>query len=271
MTPPTRTDLVFESRNKAYGAYTLIKAYPDRVLQAVVLTSLLFSLIMSEPIWISWFSNPELVDEKLVLSQPTLIQPPPIDPKIPPPPPLPVASIPPPKVSTVRFIPPEVAKDEEVIEEDPPKQEELKQAVAAAETKEGDPNADPAILDLDQVGTGDGAAQIVAPVEEEVFSSVEEMPEFLGGNLHTFIAENIQYPQRALRAEVEGLVYTSFVVGVDGSISDFKIMRGIGFGCDEEALRVIQKLDKWKPGRMNGYPVKVRVPIAVKFRLKRTP
>jgi len=267
----TRIDIVFEGRNQLYGAYTLIKAYPDRVLKALVLTSLVFAFIISEPLWINWIYKTHAIEEKLIPTQPTLIQPPPIDPKIPPPPPLPLAAIPPPKVSTVRFIPPEVAKDEEVIEEDPPKQEELKQVVASTQTQEGDPNADPAILDLEQIGTGDGAAQIVAPEENEVFSLVEEMPEFLGGNVQVFISNNIEYPQQAIRAEVEGLVYTSFVVETDGSISDIKIMRGIGFGCDEAALRVIQKMSKWKPGKMNGHAVKVRVPISVKFRLRSTP
>jgi len=102
-----------------------------------------------------------------------------------------------------------------------------------------------------------------------VFSFVEQMPQFPGGQeaLMEFLESNLQYPDSARHNDVEGRVVANFIVSEDGSISDAKIVRGLGHGCDEEVLRVISIMPKWVPGRQNGKPVKVYFNLPVTFKL----
>jgi len=92
------------------------------------------------------------------------------------------------------------------------------------------------------------------PVAEEIFTFVEEYPEFPGGEkaLYEYIKNNIRYPEVARTSGITGTVYVQFVVEKDGSISDVKVLRGIGGGCDEEAVRVVKSMPKWKPGKQRG-------------------
>jgi TonB family protein len=105
--------------------------------------------------------------------------------------------------------------------------------------------------------------------DEEVFVFVEELPEFPGGSEARlkFLQENLNYPQQAKEKGIQGTVYVKFVVEKDGSISDAKIIRGIGAGCDEEVLRVVKLMPKWKPGKQRGKAVRVYFNMPVKFTL----
>jgi protein TonB len=105
--------------------------------------------------------------------------------------------------------------------------------------------------------------------ELEVFTIVENMPEFPGGEaaMRKYIGKNIKYPNLARENKVEGTVYIQFVINQNGEISDVKILRGIGAGCDEEALRVIKKMPAWAPGKQRGKPVRVQFTLPVKFKL----
>ena len=110
-------------------------------------------------------------------------------------------------------------------------------------------------------------------VEDEstaIFTVVEEMPSFPGGEAerNKFLAENIVYPYQASENGIQGIVYTSFIVNSDGEIADVKILRGIGGGCDEEALRVVKLMPRWKPGRQNGKTVRTLFNMPVYFKLK---
>jgi protein TonB len=106
--------------------------------------------------------------------------------------------------------------------------------------------------------------------ETEIFQIVEEMPSFPGGEgkLMEYVAKNIKYPQIARETGIQGRVFVGFVVEPDGSISNVKLLRGIGGGCDEEAMRVIKSLPKWKPGKQRGKPVRVSYQIPVFFKLQ---
>lgn len=106
--------------------------------------------------------------------------------------------------------------------------------------------------------------------EEPIFTTVEEQPEFPGGvgEMYQYIAERIKYPSPAQRANVQGKVFVKFVVQKNGDIGDIKVLKGIGFGCDEEAVRVISKMPKWKPGKQNGNPVNVYFTMPIAFRLE---
>lgn len=107
-------------------------------------------------------------------------------------------------------------------------------------------------------------------VEQEIFIIVESMPEFPGGQMKMmeYIAKNIKYPQIARESGIQGRVYVSFVVEPDGSISNVNIMRGIGGGCDEEAVRVVKSMPKWTPGKQRGKTVRVSFNLPVNFKLQ---
>jgi len=104
---------------------------------------------------------------------------------------------------------------------------------------------------------------------EEIFEIVEESAEPNGGYaaFYKFVKKNIKYPNQAKRMGVEGKVYVQFVVDKDGSITDVKAIRGIGAGCDEEAIRILQKSPKWKPGKQRGRAVKQRIVLPINFKL----
>ena len=106
--------------------------------------------------------------------------------------------------------------------------------------------------------------------EDGEYQDVEEMPEFPGGEekLMEFVQENIKYPQEAIDAGTQGRVFVGFVVEKDGSIGDVKVHRGIGHGCNEEALRVVQMMPKWKPGKNKGEPVEVSFLLPIDFKLE---
>lgn len=107
-------------------------------------------------------------------------------------------------------------------------------------------------------------------VEEEIFLVVENQPEFPGGEAARlkYLSENIEYPQMAKESGIQGIVYVTFVVEPNGSISNVAILRGIGGGCDEEAVRVVQNMPSWKPGKQRGRPVRVRFNMPIKFTLQ---
>lgn len=111
-----------------------------------------------------------------------------------------------------------------------------------------------------------------APVEEKaetIFDVVENAPNPPGGmeGWNKYLKKNLNYPTQARRMGIEGTVYVVFVVNTDGSIVDADVLRGIGGGCDEEALRVVKAAPKWEPGKQRGRPVRVRMRLPIKFKL----
>ncbi len=107
--------------------------------------------------------------------------------------------------------------------------------------------------------------------EAEIFTVVESMPEFPGGGtgaLMQYLGKNIKYPPLAKESGIQGRVFINFVVEPDGSISNVRVLRGIGGGCDEEAVRVVENMPNWKPGKQRGKPVRVSYNLPVKFTLQ---
>ncbi len=112
----------------------------------------------------------------------------------------------------------------------------------------------------------------VAPIEEATeieFIFSETMPSFPGGmdGFYEYLYSEIKYPKEAIRYEVDGKVFLSYVIDKDGTITQVKILKGIGSGCDEEAIRVLENSPKWSPGKQRGTPVRVRQSIAIHFQL----
>ncbi len=106
--------------------------------------------------------------------------------------------------------------------------------------------------------------------EQHIFVVVEKMPSFPGGQvkLMNYLATHIKYPELAKESGIQGRVFINFVVEPNGSIDHVKVLRGIGGGCDEEAVRVVKSMPKWIPGKQRGKPVRVSFNLPVKFTLE---
>lgn len=108
-----------------------------------------------------------------------------------------------------------------------------------------------------------------APECLEILMVAESMPEFIGGEeaLYKYLLENVNYPQSAKESGIQGRVFVTFVVELDGSVTDVRVLRGIGGGCDEEAVRVVKNMPKWIPGKQKGKSVRVQYNLPLKFTL----
>ena len=248
-----RAELVFEHRNKDYGAYDIRILYPERIKRSLIYSAIGFVLLILSPFIIELIgkSAKDLAKAKSEVVV-NLTEPPPIDETPPPPPPPP----PQPLKETVKFVPP-VVKDAPV-EEDPPPQEKLSETTISTVTQEGEKT--------DEIPP----EEPIDPDAGIIFTIVEEMPSFPGGEvkLFEFLQRNIKYPPVARENGIQGRVYVNFVVDKEGKIKDAKIVRGIGGGCDEEALRVVRAMPDWKIGKQNGRPVSVLYNLPINFTLK---
>ncbi|WP_332368986.1 M56 family metallopeptidase [Spirosoma telluris] len=130
-------------------------------------------------------------------------------------------------------------------------------------TQSGQDQAQSAILPATQ----QAAPRKAVKVEGEVFTVVENQPAFPGGmkQLGEYLSQNIKYPQTALKANIEGKVFVNFVVTKTGEITDVNLLKGIGYGADEEAIRVVQNMPNWKPGTQNGQAVNVKYNLPIRF------
>ena len=250
-------EIVFEHRNKEYGAYELRKRYNKHMNTAFIIAISVFVISVSVPAIMDFLDTlaPIEADTNVEL---TLVDAPPLDKDVPPPPPPP--DPPPPVQETIKFTPP-VVTEEPIDEKDiPPPQDEIKVQVGT-ETKEG-------TGDIELPTEGDGKEEVEAP--QQIFTIVEQMPEFPGGEeeLFKYLGKNIKYPSMARENGITGTVYVTFVVEGNGEISDVKKLRGIGGGCDEEAMRVVKAMPSWKAGKQNGKSVRVQYNLPIKFTLR---
>ena len=241
-------DIVFEGRNKSYGAYELRKKNTSTNVRAFIIGAVIFSIAIAAPVIIDML--PDSSDDDQALNDKiTSIKLPPKEEKpkenLPPPPP------PPPKQDVVKFVKPVVAKTNEVTEE-PPKVEELKETKIGKENIDGDPNAG---LSLEPPGDGPKGPAVVEE-DEGLYNSagVEVKPEFPGGmaKFYKFIENNYNVPSES----PGGKVFIQFVVEKDGSLTDIKILRDIGYGTGKEAERVLRKSPRWTPAEQNGKKVR---------------
>lgn len=260
-------DLVFEGKNKEYGAYQMRAGSARRHTIAVVIVAGIalagFCLpmlvtkaapqmheVITEVTVLSQLEEPEVKQEEMKR----------IEPVAPPPPAL---------KSSIKFTAPVIKKDAEVNDDDEIKgQDELTQsavAISIADVIGNDEEHGQDIADLKQV-------VVQAPEEEQpqVFEVVEQMPQFPGGAaaLMKFIGEHLKYPQVAVENGVQGRVTCRFVVGQDGTVSNVEILKPLDPHCDKEAVRVILSMPRWIPGRQNGKAVSVRYTVPITFRIK---
>lgn len=259
-------DLIFNGKNKAYGAYKMREDSPKRHNIAVVLVIVIaligFSLptlikmatpkqkeVMTEVTTLSQLEEPEVKQEGMKR----------VEPVAPPPPAL---------KSSIKFTAPVIKKDEEVRDEDEIKsQTELTQTkvvISIADVKGNDEANGKDIADLKQVVTQTPVA------EEKVFDMVEQMPTFPGGQaeLMKYISTHMKYPVVAQENGVQGRVICQFVVGRDGKVRDVTVLKTLDPYCDKEAVRVILSMPNWIPGKQNGQAVAVKYTVPIVFRLQ---
>ena len=266
------TEMVFEGRNKEYGAYRLRKNAGKRNLYSLItifiaalaiwggislvkfVESRTKSVAQTSVAELSALNQPKKKAEvkqqkKVKLEQPEKV----------------VERV----KSSVKFTAPVIKKDDQVKPEDELKtQEELmntKTAIGALDVK-GNDDANGEVLKLKEAV----AQPEPKPEVEKVFDVVEQMPSFPGGPsaLMEWLSNNVKYPVVAQENGVQGRVVVSFVVERDGSITDVKVVRGVDPSLDKEASRVVRAMPRWTPGKQNGSAVRVKYNVPVAFRLQ---
>lgn len=248
---PGFDEIVFQNRNKEYGAYDLRKRYKSTACFSLLSVSALFSLaILLSPLLMP--KNAEAVTTGgvvFIVRPENLVKPLNIPrPEIPKPAELKQQN---------KYVPPKIVDDTVPIETTL-----MTNDLAAQLVQNG--------LVTDKT---DSLIQTVIPVEtnnNEPFITVAEMPVFPGGNasLMSYIAENTKYPAEAVENNIQGKVFVKFAVEADGSVNRIVILRGVHPLLDQEAVRVISTLPLWKPGKQNGRPVPVWFSVPVDFQLR---
>ncbi|HEY8937782.1 MAG TPA: TonB family protein [Cyclobacteriaceae bacterium] len=245
-------EMVFQNRNKDYGAYIIRQLYKKHVIRGVIITTSLLALLILIPLIISLFKPAELPKlmavENIVYID--LTPPPPIEKN-----PAKLTSAP--AVKAVdKYTPPEVVKNDVIIPEEPPPTEEVKKETP---TEEATATEDGSVTGTEN---GEGA-------DHTIYELAEQQPHFVGGQpaMNQYLTNNVRYPITAMRARLNGTVFVSFVVNTDGSIEDVHAMRGFFADCDKEAERVVRAMPNWEPGRQEGKPVRVKCVIQVKFKI----
>lgn len=258
-------DVVFAGRNKAYGAYQLRQTADTDTTKALFIGGILFLIAVGSPMIINLIdsgSNDDAV--RTIETEVVLSEPPPVDEEavIPPP----IVEPPPPRVDQVRMPPPVVVEAAQVRDEEPPTVEELKKADPGPKTIAGDPTANIRI-DL-PVAEGPKDQEVTEDVNH-VFQSVEVPPSPQGGleEFYKYVGRNYNYPAQAQEQGVSGRVLLQFVVERDGSLTDIKVLRDLKYGTGEEAVRMLKKAPKWKPGIQNGRPVRVQFTLPIQLNL----
>jgi len=248
-------EIVFKNKNKEYGSYMLRKKYKRYVTISLLCGFLILCAAVAYPLINSYISQKKMIrdTEKVVgIEMKTLKQE-----EAPPPPPPP----PPPEtmVEKVKFSAPVVVEDS-TIETGLTSMDDL--------NKKG--NVEAPTEDVEVEVKDEGPKVIETPVQAEIFTVVEEQPSYPGGEEARigYLQQNIKYPEEAKELGIQGKVFVTFVVEVDGSITDVRVLRGIGGGCDEEAIRVVKSMPKWVPGKQRGVPVRVQFNLPIKFTLQ---
>jgi protein TonB len=250
-------DLVFEGRNKDYGAYELRRTYNKRIGIALLITAAVAILALVASFVANAMKSKE--PEKVALTEVTIqeIKPPEEEKPVEPPPPPPPKAPDPPKIEMKQFTPPVVVKDEEV-KEPPPTNEELKTVKIDVINQEG--IKDMGIATPVQIDEGKGVIETKKVVEPEIFEKVEVEASYPGGPKawENFLRRNLDPNVPPDNGAPPGnyTVYIQFVVSVDGTVSDIKPLTSHGYGMEQEAVRVLKKATKWVPAIQNGRSVK---------------
>jgi protein TonB len=246
-------ELVFKNRNKEYGSYVLRKKYKRHITISVLVGLLVLSVTVGYPLITAYMNKSKMIREKEKSVTAEMLNAPKEEAPPPPPPPPPPEAL----VEKVKFTAPKVVEDT-TVEVGLQTQDDLSNKAPEAPVEEV------------EVVVEEKQTVIEQPVQAEIFTVVEEQPGYPGGDESRirYLQENIKYPEEAKELGIQGKVFVTFVVEVDGSITDVRVLRGIGGGCDEEAIRVVRSMPKWVPGKQRGVPVRVQFNLPIKFTLQ---
>ena len=264
------TDLVFEGRNQAYGAYKLRKGTTKRNIWSIIIV-FLAAVLLFLGLQLQKMAQANKTVENTQAVQLASLQEKKKEAKVEK---KEIIKTEPEKVveqvkSSVKFTAPVIKKDSEVKEEDEIKLEEVEKstkAVGAFNVQCNDEVGGEVLKAKEEIKAPEPPKEEV----EKVFDVVEQMPSFLGGTgaLMKYLNENIHYPVVAQENGVQGRVVISFVVERDGHITDVQVARSVDPSLDKEAMRVVKSMPKWIPGKQNGSAVRVKFNVPVAFRLQ---
>lgn len=274
---PSLDTIVFEGRHQAYGAYQLRQSYNSHVRKALgTVLGLCVLLLLAGTAWQQL--QPKAITKAIStttlltpIEPPTYVaeQPKPVAPPAAPSQPHLAATVP----HATASIPTKVVKDELV----PTKPQETEVATITAAMSSSELSTTDATSTGMPGGTGTAETSSTtetssgtAPAVTGPYVVVEKMPEFAGGTdaLMRYLRNHLRYPSEALRAQAEGRVYVSFVVQADGTIADISVPKGLGYGLDEEAQRVVRQMPAWTPGQQSHHAVPVRFTLPITFRIQ---
>ncbi len=249
---PEFDDIIFRDRNKEYGAYDLRRRYNSTMsISLVVGLSFSISLVLV-PFFSADRADPGIVKRIDVTGtfDPALLDPPEF-PETPPQQKPPAEAM-----NQVRFVPPKIVDDDAVPADEMPATDILNE-----ETGDGKP---------EEIYPEAPAPEPITPPDDTPRVIVKEMPSFPGGNteLMRYLSEQIIYPQDAIMNRIEGTVILRFVVSRTGDITQIELIRGVDPLLDNEAIRVVSGLPRWRPGKQEGVAVPVWFTLPVTFRLK---
>jgi protein TonB len=263
-------DIIFEGRNKEYGAYQLRKTYNKRLVTSLLIVGGLCLLLFVGYIVSSLLEN-NTEAKNVVVQDVQLEEIKQEEKKEEPPPPPPPKPPEPPKVEMAKFTPPKIVKDEEVKEEEkPPEVEKLEETKIGTMNQAGEKDEGIVAPPVDDGGKG----VVEAPRKDDedwdkTFTKVEIESEYPGGAAawQRYLNRNLRYPQEAIDNEVQGAVVVQFIVDKEGNVSDVEAISGPQ-ELRPEAVRVIKKSGKWTPAVQNGRQVKSYKKQPIVFRLE---
>jgi len=258
VTSIVRNEVVFDGRHKAYGAYYIRQRYPSSLLFAllsaiafVALPVLIAYAVRNVSQSVAAAKTDLVIKPTDVLVHRQIITPP-----------VTHLQVQPPRITPNRFMPPVIT------------QQPLDSIPFVK------PNDHPTLPIAGMPGTGTETVAInppsdpgtIIPVIEDnkIRTWVNQMPKFPGGDINKYLASHISYPAEEAQLGVQGIVYASFIVEKDGSVSNVKLEQGIPNGPDlnREALRVLSEMPAWSPGKQDGHPVRIQYSIPIHFKLQ---
>lgn len=265
-------DILFDGRNKDYGAYDLRRSEDKRIRNAIIGTTsiaLVFIggyLLSNRLMAADMHTRKNIAVEVISL---TKIEPPVEAPVTPPPPP--GNTPPPPARSSIRVTPPVITVDDlvDVVDEVPRMDSIGNKSIGLANTIGDDVNGVESPFENGLPG-GNNVIESSVPEEEMIFTVVEILPSFPGGEeaLSKFLRKHVRYPHLAQETGIEGKVFVQFVVNAEGKVSEVQAVGAHkGGGLEEEATRVVQLMPDWKPGKQSGRAVSVRYVLPISFSL----
>jgi len=264
--------LVFANRNQNYGAYELRRQSSNTLLKAFLIAAPLFvGAFVGPSIAAAFKDDKAVVDpvEKIVVVDKVIheLKPKQEEKKVESKAEVEAPKVVAPKVKSVAMSDHIKVVKDDLVTLQPPTSDEIKDAVIASTTQDG--IAGKTNVDVPTVPAGLGSGTGTTGNGNEIIEAagVEVYPEFPGGMeaWSKYIQRNLRYPSMAQEEGVQGKVFLSFVVEKDGTITDVKVVRGIGYGCDDEAMRVIKKSPRWKAGMQNNLPVRVRYNMPISY------